>query len=176
MPEYFFYIGASVLIGAISFFPLILRLSESDYSISTVKDMVEILGLEFTLLIIATEFLKGILVSIIALNFWYQWQYLAVVGLLAAVVTQQLTCRKFRIGSMAIFSGGLLIVAPNVLKLFIALWFSMLVLTRNQPISLFTSLLSLSIIVWINKDPYYIFSFSTAYMIILGLTYWHSRG
>ncbi len=176
MPEYFFYIGASVLIGRISLFPLILRLNEPDYSISTVKDMVEIWGLEFTLLIITAEFLKGILVSIIALNFWYQWQYLAVVGLLASLVTQQLTSHKFRIGSMAIFSGGLLIIAPDVLKLFIALWFSMLVLTRNQPISLFASLLSLSIFIWINKDPYYLLSFIAAYTIILVVTYWYSRG
>ncbi len=162
MPEFFLFAVFAALAGAIPVRSLLIRfkvtplLDESGEKL-TVKDLLINLGFEITAIAVLLEAIKGMIITLVALNFWYSWQWVAVMGILTAIVVHRATNNCYCLRGTAIFCGGLLIIDPAMLKLFLAMWLSLLILLRNQQFTHILSLTAFSLAVWWSGAPAYLY-------------------
>ncbi|WP_366921872.1 glycerol-3-phosphate acyltransferase [Metallumcola ferriviriculae] len=171
MPEFFLFSAFAALIGALPVKYLFLQIKNTpllkqNEGRLTVKDLITHIGFEMIALITVLELIKGLLVAVLALNFWTDWQWMAAWGILSAILVEQITHQKFRQKGLPLFCGGLLVVAPAMLKIFLALWLSLLILSRNLYLAQVAAAALLMTILYLSREPNYLVFLTAGYLAV----------
>lgn len=173
MSEFFVYLLLSAVIGGLPLWPLLLSVKGTIFSNETkltFKDLLVEWGFELAVLAVLLEFCKGLVVTLIALNFWESWQGVALFGLAVAMICQRFMYRKFSVHGLAIFCGAMFIVSSSGFKLFSAIWLSMLILLRSHFRAAVAGLVTLTVFTVVSSFPDYTVVFCLGFTLVYMLT------